>query len=161
MGGTAVPAVLVIHGPNLGLLGRREPGVYGRTTLAEIDAALVGLGRELGLDVTARQYDGEGEIVAEIGRAIDRFQGIVINPAAYTHTSVAVRDALAAAAGLGVPAVEVHLSQPQGREPFRHRSLVAAVCRGSVSGFGAQSYLLALRGLAAVLAGEREAGPHG
>jgi 3-dehydroquinate dehydratase-2 len=109
----------------------------------------------LGLDVTARQYDGEGEIVAEIGRAIDRFQGIVINPAAYTHTSVAVRDALAAAAGLGVPAVEVHLSQPQGREPFRHRSLVAAVCRGSVSGFGAQSYLLALRGLAAVLAGER------
>jgi 3-dehydroquinate dehydratase-2 len=146
----------VIHGPNLNLLGRREPGVYGRTTLAEIDAALQRLGRELGLEVECVQRNGEGEIVEAIQQAEGRHRGIVINPAGYTHTSVAIRDALAALAELGVPAVEVHLSQPAAREPFRHVSLVAPVCRGSISGFGPQGYLLALRGLAALLAG---AGP--
>lgn len=135
------------------MLGRRQPGIYGRATLAEIDARLVELGQALGVAVTCRQLDGEGEIVAAIGRALDEVSGIVINPAAYTHTSVAIRDALAAAAELGIPAVEVHLSQPAGREEFRHRSLVAAICRGSVSGFGADSYLLALRGLVGLLPG--------
>lgn len=139
--------VLVIHGPNLNLLGRREPEVYGTQTLAGIDAGLRALGAELGVDVDCVQHNGEGEIVTAIGDAVGRHAGIVINPAAYTHTSVAIRDALAAVGGMGVPAVEVHLSQPAAREPFRHRSLVAAVCRGSIAGFGPAGYLLALRGL--------------
>lgn len=143
--------MLVIHGPNLNLLGRREPGIYGRTTLAEIDSALAALGGELGLQVTSVQHNGEGEIVSAIQDALGRHQGIVINPAGYTHTSVAIRDALAAVGELGVPAVEVHLSQPAAREPFRHTSFTAAVCRGSVAGFGATGYLLALRGLAAII----------
>ena len=143
--------MLVIHGPNLNLLGRREPDIYGRTTLAEIDAALVALGGELGLQVTSVQHNGEGEIVSAIQGALGRHQGIVINPAGYTHTSVAIRDALAAVADLGVPAVEVHLSQPAAREPFRHTSFTAAVCRGAVAGFGATGYLLALRGLDSIL----------
>ena len=134
-------------------MGRREPGIYGRATLPEIDARLTALAAELGLEVDCRQFDGEGQIVAAIGQAIDQVRGIVINPAAYTHTSVAIRDALAAAAELGVPAIEVHLSQPAGREAFRHRSLVAAVCRGSISGLGPDSYLLALRGLAGLVGG--------
>lgn len=142
---------MVIHGPNLNLLGRREPAVYGRTTLAEIDARLAALGQELGLKVAAVQHNGEGEIISAIQGALGRHQGIVINPAGYTHTSVAIRDALAAAAELGVPAIEVHLSQPAARESFRHVSYVAGVCRGSVSGFGAAGYLLALRGVAALL----------
>ncbi len=141
----------MIHGPNLGLLGRREPEIYGRTTLAEIDAALQALGSELGLEVRCLQRDGEGEIVSAIGAAPGSVQGILINPAAYTHTSVAIRDALAAVAGMGVPAVEVHLSQTAARDEFRQRSLVAGVCRGTVAGFGAGSYLLGLRGLAALL----------
>ena len=145
----ALASVLVIHGPNLNLLGRREPGVYGAVTLAEIDARLRGLGAELGASVTCVQFNGEGEIVTAIQQTEGQFQGIVINPAGYTHTSVAIRDALAAVAELGVPAVEVHLSQPAARESFRHVSFVAPVCRGSVSGFGAEGYLLALRGLMA------------
>ena len=147
------PAVLVIHGPNLNLLGRREPGIYGHTGLAEIDAGLADLGRQLGVRVECVQHNGEGEIVTVIQGAPGRFAGIVINPAGYSHTSVAVRDALAAVGEMGVPAVEVHLSQPAAREPFRHVSLVAPVCRGSVSGFGAAGYGLALRGLLAALPG--------
>lgn len=146
-------AILVIHGPNLNLLGRREPGVYGTATLADIDARLRDLGAELGVSVTCVQFNGEGDIVTAIQGAEGRYQGIVINPAGYTHTSVAIRDALAAVGELGVPAVEVHLSQPAAREAFRHRSFVAPVCRGSVSGFGAQGYLLALRGLARQIGG--------
>ena len=147
--------VLVIHGPNLNLLGRREPGVYGRSTLAEIDEALAQLARELVLEVESVQHNGEGAIVDAIQGTEGRYAGILINPAGYTHTSVAIRDALAAVAELGVPAVEVHLSQPSAREPFRHVSLVAPVCRGSVAGFGAVGYLLALRGLATQLRGAR------
>lgn len=147
-------AVLVVHGPNLNLLGRREPAVYGRTTLAEIDARLADVARDLGVSVTCVQHNGEGDIVTAIQGAEGRYQGLVINPAGYTHTSVAIRDALAALAEMGVPAVEVHLSQPAAREPFRHVSLVAPVCRGSVSGFGADGYLLALRGLTALLVGQ-------
>lgn len=150
-----MPAVLVIHGPNLNLLGRREPGVYGGVPLAEIDAGLVRLGAECGAEVVCVQHNGEGEIVTAIQQALGRFAGILINPAGYTHTSVAIRDALAAVGELGVPAVEVHLSQPAAREPFRHVSLVAAVCRGSVSGFGADGYPLALRGLLARIGGAR------
>jgi 3-dehydroquinate dehydratase-2 len=146
-----VPTVLVIHGPNLNLLGRREPEVYGHTTLAEIDAALRELGQELGVAVECVQHNAEGAIVDAIQGAEGRCAGIVINPAGYTHTSVAIRDALAAVAACGVPAVEVHLSQPTAREPFRHHSLVAPVCRGSIAGFGALGYLLALRGLTALL----------
>ena len=154
----------MIHGPNLNLLGRREPGVYGRSTLVEIDAALTGLGRELGLAVETVQHNGEGAIVDAVQGAEGRCAGILINPAGYTHTSVAIRDALAAVAEFGIPAIEVHLSQPAAREPFRHLSLVAPVCRGTVAGFGAESYLLGLRGLAALLgiggmAAGRDGGP--
>ncbi len=143
--------MLVLHGPNLNLLGRREPEVYGTQTLEGIDAELRALGAELGIDVDCAQHNGEGELVTVIGEAVGRYDGIVINPAAYTHTSVAVRDALAAVGGMGVPSVEVHLSQPAARESFRHRSLVAAVCRGSVAGFGPDGYRLALRGLHGIL----------
>ncbi len=143
--------ILVLHGPNLNLLGRREPEVYGTQTLEGIDADLRALGAELGIGVDCAQYNGEGELVTAIGQAVGPYAGLVINPAAYTHTSVAIRDAIAAVGGMGVPAVEVHLSQPAAREAFRHRSLVADVCRGSVAGFGPVGYLLALRGLHAVL----------
>ena len=140
--------ILILHGPNLGLLGRREPGVYGSETLAEIDARLRAFAAEAGVDVEIGQHDGEGELVRAIHRALDGFDGILINPAAYTHTSVAVRDALAA---VGLPAVEVHLSLPAGREPFRRTNLVAGVVAGQVSGFGGESYLLGLRGLIRIL----------
>ena len=149
--GDEAKRVLVIHGPNLNLLGRREPAVYGHTGLADINAALEGLGRELGLAVETVQRNGEGALIDAVQGAEGRCVGIIINPAGYTHTSVALRDALAALAELGVPAIEVHLSQPAAREPFRHVSLVAPVCRGSIAGFGAAGYLLALRGLAALL----------
>jgi len=141
--------ILVIHDPNLDLLGRREPEVYGATTLAEIDRQLTYLARELRVEVKIRQLAGEGEIVRAIGSALGLFDGILINPAGYTHTSVAIRDALA---GAGLPAVEVHLSNTAAREEFRHRSLSAPVTLGQVIGFGATSYLLGLRGLVAALA---------
>jgi len=132
----------------LNLLGGREPENYGRTTLAEIDEALVGLGKELGAEVTCRQTNREGELVEWIQEAAGRFGGILLNPGAYTHTSIAVRDALAA---VGLPAVEVHLSNPWAREGFRHVSHLEGIVRGRVAGFGKQSYLLALRGLVALV----------
>lgn len=134
--------VLVIHGPNLGLLGKREPEIYGGTSLARIDEALSELAGELGVEVETLQSDHEGEIVAAIGRASDRFDAIVINPAAYTHTSVAIHDALRAC---GLPAVEVHLSNVFAREDFRHVSYVAPAAVGVIAGFGVDSYLLGLR----------------
>lgn len=147
---TARWRIAVLHGPNLNLLGRREPEVYGRATLAEIDARLAALADELGVAVvSATQHNGEGELVeavqATLGGAVD---GILINPAAYTHTSVALRDALSAVA---LPTVEVHLSNPHAREPFRHHSTIADIVAGRVMGFGADSYLLGLRGLVALL----------
>lgn len=145
--------VLVVHGPNLSLLGRREPEIYGRTTLDAIDQQLSALGADLGLEVRAVRLEGEGEIVRALHGALDDCQAVLINPAAYTHTSVAIRDALAALGDLGVPAVEVHLTQPAARESFRHTSLVAPVCRGSIAGFGAYSYFLGLRAIAALLGG--------
>lgn len=142
--------VLVLHGPNLNLLGRREPGVYGPTTLAEIDALLAERGRSLGVEVACYQANGEGELVEAIHRAADQADAIVINPGAYTHYSIAIRDALAA---VGLPAVEVHLSNVQAREPFRAQSVIAPVCRGTIAGFGPLSYLLGLEA-AARAAGE-------
>lgn len=148
MSPTAKKPLLVIHGPNLNLLGTREPEVYGTTTLADIDASLATLGKELGVEVETFQSNGEGELVTRIQQAASNNSGIVINPGAYTHTSVAIRDAIAA---IGIPVVECHLSNIHKREEFRHRSLVVGVAAGQVMGFGADSYLLALRALVSLL----------
>lgn len=140
--------ILVVHGPNLNLLGTREPEVYGHDTLADIDARLVALGRELGWAVESFQSNGEGDLVTRIQEARTRNAGILINPGAYTHTSVAIRDAIAAVA---LPTVECHLSNIHKREEFRHRSLIVGVAVGQVMGFGAESYALGLRALVSVL----------
>lgn len=138
--------ILLLNGPNLQLLGSREPDIYGKTTLASIVADVIELGKKFDLDVKAFQSNSEGDLVTIIGDAPrNGFSGIIINPAAYTHTSVAIRDAIAAAA---LPAVEVHLSNINSREAFRHESLTAPVCIGVVAGFGAFSYQMALRALA-------------
>lgn len=136
--------ILVLHGPNLNLLGTREPTVYGAATLTEINDMLMGLGKELGVSVEARQSNIEGELVTWIQQARSQFQGLVFNPAAYTHTSIALRDAVT---GVGLPMVEVHLSNIHRREGFRRRSYLAAVSLGQISGFGPQSYSLGLRAL--------------
>jgi 3-dehydroquinate dehydratase II len=144
--------VLVVHGPNLNLLGEREPGVYGRVRLAEVDRRLRELGRELGMEVETFQSNSEGAIVDRIQLARGRCDVLLINPAGYTHTSVAIRDAVLA---LGVPAIEVHLSNVYRRESLRHRSTLADIVNGRIMGFGADSYLLALRaakGLAEIAA---------
>lgn len=137
---------LVIHGPNLNLLGTREKEVYGSVTLAEIDQSLQALAAELGCELEPMQSNHEGEIVSAIHAAMGRCQGILINPGAYTHTSVAIRDAVA---GAGLPCVEVHLSNIHAREEFRQHSFIAPVSKGQITGFGKQSYLLGLRALAA------------
>lgn len=136
--------IAVVHGPNLNLLGTREPGVYGRTTLAEIDAALARLGTELGAEVVCFQSNHEGALVDHVQQHGPGVDGFVVNAAAYTHTSVALADALA---GVARPYVEVHLSNVFSRERFRHRSYIAAGALGVVSGFGADSYLVGLRAL--------------
>ncbi len=141
-------AILVIHGPNLNLLGEREPDVYGSVTLDAINAAVTALAAELKVSVAFFQSNHEGEMLEKIGQARKEFQAIIINPAAYTHTSVALRDAVAAA---GLPPVEVHLSNIYAREEFRHKSLIAPVCKGQISGFGPMSYLLALRAVCNLL----------
>jgi len=134
--------ILVVHGPNLDLLGGREPNIYGRTTLKEINKKLKTLARKNKIALTIVQSNHEGEIVDLIGDARGAFDAIVINPAAYTHTSVAIRDAIAAS---GVATIEVHLSNIYAREEFRQTSLIAPVCVGQISGFGADSYLLGLQ----------------
>jgi 3-dehydroquinate dehydratase-2 len=139
-----VTAILVIHGPNLNLLGTREPQVYGTTTLAEIDEALRAQGRRHGVDVETCQENVEGEIVNRIHSARGRVDGILMNPGAYAHTSIAIRDALDA---VGVPAVEVHLTNVHRREAFRHTLVIAAACVGQVLGFGPASYMLGLEAL--------------
>lgn len=134
----------VIHGPNLNLLGTREPGIYGATTLAEVDGALARLAGELGVELDAFQSNHEGSLVDRIQESAGRTDGYVVNAGGYTHTSVALRDALT---GVGRPFVEVHVSNIHAREPFRRESLLAPVALGSVTGFGADGYLLAVRGL--------------
>jgi len=141
--------VLVIHGPNLNLLGTREPGIYGAQTLADIDARCAREGRELGIMVRCVQHNSEGAIVQELQSARGHYDAIVLNPGAYTHYAYAIRDAIAA---IGVPTVEVHLTNTHAREEFRATSVVAAVCRGTIAGFGIESYALALRACAALLA---------
>ncbi len=138
--------ILVVHGPNLQLLGEREVSVYGKVTLEQINAALEKEAESLGIGLEILQSNHEGEIVDRIGGARREFAGVLINPAAYTHTSVAIRDALAAC---GLPAVEVHLSHIYKREDFRQHSMTAPACVAQVTGFGKDSYLLGLRGLAA------------
>lgn len=144
--------ILVIHGPNLQLLGRRQPAVYGEATLTEINRRLQQEARRLGVTLEILQSNHEGAIVEAIGQANGHCAGILINPAAYTHTSVAIRDALEAA---GLPAVEVHLSNIYAREPFRHTSLIAPVAVGQVSGFGIESYRLGLQALVGALKSRR------
>jgi 3-dehydroquinate dehydratase-2 len=133
--------VLFLNGPNLNLLGTREPDVYGRTTLTDIEAKVRQRAQALKVDVDFRQSNLEGELVGWIQQAKGKFDAIVLNAAAYTHTSIALRDAISAVA---VPTIEIHLSNIHAREEFRHRSLIAPVCRGQICGFGENSYILGL-----------------
>ncbi len=136
--------ILVIHGPNLDLLGRREPDIYGNFSLEDINAQMRAKAKTAGMVLEILQSNHEGDIVDAIGNAHGKFDALIINPAAYTHTSVAIRDAISAC---GIPALEVHLSNIYRREEFRHQSMIAPVAVGQVSGFGANSYLLALEAL--------------
>lgn len=145
--------ILVIHGPNLNLLGTREPGIYGRTSLATINDELARRAAGVSASVDAMQSNHEGEIVTWIQDAAARYAAILINAGAYTHTSIAIRDAIAA---VGLPTVEVHLSNVHAREEFRHASLLAAVCLGQICGFGAQSYYLGLDAAVAHVKGLRD-----
>jgi 3-dehydroquinate dehydratase-2 len=140
--------VLVLHGPNLNMLGRREQDVYGSDTLPVINVALHKLAAELGIELRIVQSNHEGALIDEIQGALSWADGIVINAGAYTHTSYAIRDAIAA---VDVPTVEVHMSRIYAREKFRHHSVIAPVCQGQISGFGKESYLLGLRALKALV----------
>jgi 3-dehydroquinate dehydratase II len=133
--------ILYLNGPNLNLLGKREPNVYGRATLADIEAKVRKRAAQLKVGIDFRQSNLEGELVGWIQQAKGTFDVIVINAAAYTHTSIALRDAIAA---VGIPTIEIHLSNIHAREEFRHKSLIAPVCRGQICGFGEKSYMLAL-----------------
>jgi 3-dehydroquinate dehydratase-2 len=133
--------ILFLNGPNLNLLGQREPEVYGAMTLADIEANVRARAKELGVDVDFRQTNLEGELVTWVQAAKGKFDAIVLNAAAYTHTSVALRDAIA---GVAIPTIEIHLSNVHAREEFRHKSLIAPVCIGQIAGFGWRSYVLGL-----------------
>jgi 3-dehydroquinate dehydratase-2 len=136
--------ILILHGPNLHALGTREPDVYGTATLHDIEQRLTALGDELGVTLEHLQSDHEGILLDALHQARGRVDGVVLNPAALTHTSVALRDAVKA---VGLPTVEVHLSNPHSRESFRHRSMLSGVALGTIQGFGVDSYLLGLRAL--------------
>jgi 3-dehydroquinate dehydratase-2 len=148
MASDALPHVLVLHGPNLNMLGQREPQIYGRTTLADIDAMLMALGKELGVEVETFQSNLEGELVTTIQQARGRCAALIINAGAYTHTSVAILDAILAS---DLPVVEVHLSNLYKREEFRHQSYIARAAVGQICGFGADSYLLGLRAAVGII----------
>jgi 3-dehydroquinate dehydratase II len=140
--------VLVIHGPNLNMLGKREPEVYGNTTLDEINSQLEHLGKALGISVDTFQSNHEGAIIDKIQEAVTTQKGIIINPAAFTHTSIAIRDALLA---LDVPIIEIHISNIYKREPFRHKSLISDVADAQITGLGIKGYSIALKALAEML----------
>jgi 3-dehydroquinate dehydratase-2 len=140
--------ILLLNGPNLNLLGTRQPEIYGKLTLAQIEKKVRALAKELGVAVDFRQSNSEGELVTWIQQAAGKFAAIVINPAAYTHTSLAMRDAISA---VGIPTVEIHLSNIHKREQFRHHSFIAEVSVGQIAGFGVDSYLLGLRAAVAQL----------
>ena len=137
--------ILVLNGPNLNLLGKRQPEIYGTLTLAQIEHRIRALAKELGIEIEVRQSNSEGELVTWIQEAANKFGAIVINPAAYTHTSLAMRDAVSA---VGIPTVEIHISNIHKREPFRHHSFIAEVAVGQIAGFGVDSYMLGLRAAA-------------
>lgn len=145
--------ILIIHGPNLNMLGKREPEIYGASTLGEIDSRLKKEASALGVKVEFFQSNSEGEIVGRIQDAMGKSDGILINPGAYTHTSVAIRDAILST---GLPVVEAHLSNIYKREEFRHKSFVSAVAVGVVSGFGTDSYFLGLRALVNYLSSQKK-----
>jgi 3-dehydroquinate dehydratase-2 len=145
--------ILVIHGPNLHLLGKREPAVYGRQTLADINRLVKKLAGELKVGADFIQSNHEGEIVQAIGDASRSYAAVLINPAGYTHTSVAIRDAVAAA---GIPVVEAHLSNIYAREEFRHKSVIAGAAAGQITGFGAESYLLGFRAAVSLAKGRKK-----
>ena len=140
--------ILVIHGPNLNMLGTREPDIYGHQTLEDINSALKAQADRLGLQIETFQSNHEGDIVDKIQQAHDSFDGIIINPAAYTHNSIAIRDALSL---LNIPVVEIHISNIYRRESFRHTSMMSAIVTAQISGFGSHGYILSLEGLAQML----------
>lgn len=142
--------VLVLHGPNLNLLGEREPEHYGSQTLDELDAAIVRAASDLGLAVRCEQHNGEGQLIDALHASRTDCNGVVFNPGAYSHYSYAIADAIAA---IGIPVIEVHLSNVARRETFRRTSVTAAACRAAVSGLGARGYVLALRAMSEILAG--------
>ena len=142
------PKILILNGPNLNLLGTRQPDIYGRLTLAQIEKRVRALAKELAVEIDFRQSNSEGELVTWIQQAAGKFAAIVINPAAYTHTSLAMRDAISA---VGVPTIEIHISNIHKREQFRHHSFIAEVAVGQIAGFGLDSYLLGLRAAVARL----------
>jgi 3-dehydroquinate dehydratase II len=140
--------ILVLHGPNLNLLGTREPQIYGTLTLAEIDQRLVQAGAEVGLEVRTMQSNHEGVLIDALQEARNWASGVIFNPGGYTHTSVALRDAITS---ISIPVIEVHLSNVDTREEFRHKSLISPVCKGKITGFGWHSYWLALHALKEIL----------